>query len=182
MKFHPQRFDGVYVIEPEPIGDSRGLFRRHYCADEFRAAGLPFEIRQTNFSENRARHTLRGLHYRRDTLPESKTLTCVRGAIYNVVADLRVGSPTYQQWFSLELSQDNRLTLFLPHGCANAFLTLQDDTVVYYCHSSIYQPGADTGLRYDDPSLKIKWPAPPAVISEKDQGYPPFVPGEGARI
>jgi dTDP-4-dehydrorhamnose 3,5-epimerase len=99
-----------------------------------------------------------------------------------VVADLRVDSPTYLQWFSLELSQDNRLSLFLPHGCANAFLSLRDDAVIYYCHSSIYQPGADTGLRYDDPSLKIAWPAAPVVISEKDLSYPALVRGEGARI
>jgi dTDP-4-dehydrorhamnose 3,5-epimerase len=182
VKFHPQPIPGVYLIEPEPVGDARGLFRRHYCAEEFRSAGLDFEIRQTNFSENNARHTLRGLHYRRDFLPESKILTCVRGGIYNVVADLRVGSPTYLRWFSLEVNQDNRLSLFLPHGCANAFLTLRDDTVIYYCHSSVYQPGADTGVRYDDPSLKIEWAARPAVISEKDLGYPNLVPGEGARV
>ena len=182
MKFHPQPFSGVFMIEPEPVVDARGLFRRHYCAEEFRAAGLPFEIRQTNFSENTTRHTLRGLHYRRDSLPESKILTCVRGGIFNVVADLRVDSPTYLQWFSLELNQDNRRALFLPHGCANAFLTLRDDTVVLYCHSSLYEPGADTGLRYDDPSLKIEWPAAPAVISEKDLSYSALIRGEGSRI
>jgi dTDP-4-dehydrorhamnose 3,5-epimerase len=99
-----------------------------------------------------------------------------------VVADLRVASPTYLQWFSVELNQDNGLALFLPHGCANGFLTLRDDTVIHYCHSSHYQPGADTGIRYDDPSLKIAWPASPAVISEKDLNYDALRVGEGARI
>ncbi len=181
MKFHPSEFPGAFLIEPEPVGDARGLFRRQYCAEEFAAAGIPFEVRQTNFSENRQRHTLRGFHYRRDTLPEGKVITCIRGAVHNVVADVRLGSPTYLRTFHIELSQDNRLALFLPHGCANAFLTLQDDTMIHYLHGSLYRPGSDTGFRYDDPLFGVAWPAAPAVISEKDLAQPAFRRGDGVQ-
>ena len=109
---------------------------------------------------------------------EDKILSCIKGAIFDVVVDLRKDSAAYLKWASFELSEENRLSLYLPKGCANAYLTLQDNTWILYYHSQFYTPGSEAAIRYDDPLFKVKWPARPEVISEKDRGYPDFNPPE----
>lgn len=178
MKFHEQKIEGVWLIEAEPIADARGVFRRHYCHLEFSQAGIEPKILQTNISENYHKHTLRGFHYQAKPFEESKTLTCLRGTIYDIVVDLRPGSSTFLQWVPFELRADDGLSLHVPAGCANAYLTLEDSTAILYYMSEAYSAGAYCGFRYDDPLFGFKWPAEPAVISEKDRCYPDFDPSE----
>ena len=123
MRFLSQKLPGVFLIEPEPFIDNRGLFRRHFCQKEFAEHDISVEVKQANISENRRRHTLRGLHFQRPPFREGKLLSCVKGAIFDVVIDLRPDSPAYLQWISLELSDENRLSLYLPPGCANGYIT-----------------------------------------------------------
>jgi len=176
MKFIPQKLPGVFLIEPEPFVDDRGMLRRHFCQKEFAAQGIPFDLRQANISENTARHTLRGFHLQRSPFGEGKVLSCPKGAIHDVVLDLRSDSPTRFQWMSVELSDTNRKSLYFPPGCANAWLTLEANTWILYYHSESYAPGAEGGIRFDDPFFKFAWPAPPVVISDKDRQYPLFDP------
>lgn len=182
MKILEQKIPGTYLIQPEPFEDERGRFRRAFCCEEFSKKGIPFQIKQTNFSENKTQGTLRGIHFRKEILPESKVLTCVRGKIFNVIVDLRRKSPMFGKWISLELSAENGWAVYLPHGCANGFLTLEADTAVHYYHGSVYQNGADTGVAYDDPYFGIQWPFAPNVISEKDKTYEKFDPLVGGVI
>jgi dTDP-4-dehydrorhamnose 3,5-epimerase len=174
VKFVRQKLQGVYVIEPEPFTDERGLFRRHFCRRELGEHGIDIEVKQANVSENPALHTLRGLHFQRPPFGESKILSCMKGGIYNVIVDLRADSPTYLQWMTAELSDQNRLSVYVPRGCANGWMTLHDGTWVHYYHSEFYQPSAEGGIRYNDPFFRFVWPAEPAVISEKDRTYPDF--------
>jgi len=178
MKFFEQKTPKVYLIEPEPFVDKRGLLRRHFCQREFAEHDIFIDIKQCNVSENRHRHTLRGFHYQRPPYSEGKMLSCFKGSIYDIVVDLRPESPTYLRWIAVELTEENRLSLYVPPGCANAYLTLDDDTWILYYHSEFYSPGAESGIRYDDLFFQFKWPADPVIISEKDQSYPAFIPGE----
>lgn len=180
MKFYEQNLPGVFVIEPEPFIDERGVFRRHFCEREFKAHNICFDIKQCNVSENKFRYTLRGIHYQMPPGGEAKTLTCFKGAIYDIVADLRPGSPTYLKWIAVELNEANRKSLHVPVGCANAFLTLRDDSLIFYYCSEFYNPGLEKGIRYNDPIFKFKWPAEPKFISEKDKNHPDFIPGTGS--
>jgi dTDP-4-dehydrorhamnose 3,5-epimerase len=176
MKFVEQSIPGVFCVRPEPFVDQRGLFRRHFCQREFSEHGIPIDVRQCNISENNFRHTLRGFHYQKPPHLEGKFLSCIRGSIYDIVVDLRPDSSSYLRWLPFELTEENRLSLYVPPGCANAYLTLQDNTWILYCHSEFYTPGAEGGIRYNDPFFKFEWPAKPAVISDKDANYPFFVP------
>ena len=180
MKFLEQSLAGVFLIEPEPFSDDRGLLRRVFCGREFAQSGVHFDVKQSSISENKLKGTLRGFHYQRPPYQEGKTLSCIRGAIYDIVADLRPASPTYSKWISMELNEENRLTLYVPPGCANCYLTLKDDTQILYYHSEFYTPGSEHGIRYDDPFFNFKWPMPPAVISVKDKSIAPFVPEKAA--
>ena len=132
--------------------------------------------RQCNISENKLRHTLRGFHFQSPPYGEGKVLSCVKGSIHDIVIDMRSDSPAYLQWISVELSDANRLSLYVPPGCANGYLTLEDNTWILYYHSEFYTPAAEGGVCYNDPLFKFVWPAPPAVISDKDRNYPEFVP------
>jgi dTDP-4-dehydrorhamnose 3,5-epimerase len=172
MIFHEQKLQGVYIIEPEPYADERGLLRRYFCAKEFSEHELMTDIKQCNVSENKIKYTLRGFHYQIPPHAENKLLSCVKGAIYDIVADVRKGSETYLKWQSFQLSEENRLGLYVPVGCANAYLTLNDNTWIFYCHSEFYAPGAEGGIRYNDPFFKFNWPAKPEVISDKDLSIP----------
>lgn len=176
MKFSRQSIEGVYVIDPEPYGDDRGLFRRHFCAREFAAHGIATDICQCNVSENKFAYTLRGFHYQLPPHGEAKTLSCFRGVVYDIVVDVRPESRTYLKWISVELSEDNRRSIHVPPGCANAFLTLVDKTMVYYYCSNFYNPAAERGIGYKDPLFKFAWPAEPRVISAKDNSHPDFIP------
>jgi len=171
MNFIEQKFEGVYLIEPDPHKDERGMLRRHFCQREFSMNNLMKEIRQTNVSENKKTHTLRGFHFQYPPHGENKVISCIKGGIYNIVVDLREKSETHLKWQSFELTEENRLSLYVPIGCANAYLTLQDNTWILYYHSEFYEPGNEGGIRYNDPLFNFRWPAEPKVISEKDKDY-----------
>lgn len=176
MKFIEQKLPGVFIIQPEGFADHRGMFRRQFCQREFTQAGINIDIRQTNISENTAKHTLRGFHYQKPPHLEGKLITCIGGAFYDIVVDLRPESPTYLQWISLELNVKNRLSVYVAPGCANAYLTLEDNTWLHYSHSEFYTPGSEGGIRYNDPLFNFTWPHPHAVISDKDKSHPDYVP------
>ncbi len=174
MKFTEQKLDGIYLIEPEPYEDERGMLRRNFCQHEFGEYGLMNEIKQTNISENKKKHTLRGFHFQLPPHGENKIISCIRASIYDIVVDLRKESKTYLRWQSFELTEENRLSLYVPIGCANAYLTLQDNTWILYYHSEFYKSGDESGVRYNDPLFKFDWPAEPKVISVKDLNIPDF--------
>lgn len=174
MIAHKQKLSGVFLIEPEPHRDERGMLRRHFCQREFAEYGIMTDVKQCNVSENKKRHTLRGFHYQLPPYGENKILSCMKGAIYDVVVDMREDSDSYLKWEAFELTEENRLSLYVPIGCANAYLTLKDDTWIFYYHSEFYTPGAEAAIRYNDPAFGFDWPADPAVISEKDLAYPNF--------
>jgi len=163
---------GVFLIDIEPVEDSRGLFARGWCQREFDAHNLDSAISQMNISFNPHAGTLRGLHYQREPFAEAKTVRCVRGAIFDVAVDMRESSPNYLQWIGHELSASNRKSLFIPKGFAHGYQTLVPDTELLYWASEFYAPDAEVGIRYDDPALVIKWPDPVLVISEKDASWP----------
>lgn len=164
---------GAYLIDIEPHSDERGFFARSFCAKEFAEHGLQEAFVQANLSHNLHRGTLRGLHYQHPPHAEAKLVRCTRGALFDVVVDLRSESPTYGQWAGAELSADNRRALYVPEDCAHGFQTLVDDTEASYLLSAFYTPGAEGGLRWDDPELDINWPIqPPTLISTKDAGWP----------
>ena len=173
MRFVPTKLAGVYVVEPEPRADDRGLFARTYCRDEFAAAGLNTAWVQCNVSYNRRAGTLRGLHWQAEPHPEVKLVRCTAGAAFDVVADLRPGSPTHRQWVAVELTADNRRAVYIPAGCAHGFQTLTDGTELFYQMSEFYHPELARGARSDDPALGIEWPpCDGRTISERDLSFP----------
>lgn len=162
------------IIELERREDSRGFFARTWCQQEFEAHGLVARIVQASMSYNHTRGTLRGMHFQRAPYAETKLVRVVRGAIYDVIIDLRPESPSYRRWIGVELTADNYRTLYVPEGFAHGFQTLADHTEVLYQFSAFYTPGAEGGLRYDDPAFGITWPLPVSVISEKDSRWADF--------
>ena len=176
MKFSELPLAGVWLIEPDLYRDERGVFRRHFCAREFEQHGIAPAVAQGNISENPKTGTLRGFHYQTGPHGEAKTLSCLTGAIYDIVVDLRRESSTFMQWVAVTLSADGRESLHVPAGCANAWLTTADQTAIHYYMSEFYTPGADRGFRYDDPAFSFGWPSAPQVISDKDRSYPDFDP------
>ena len=176
MIFRPTQLEGAWHIAPEPHADSRGFFARTWCREEFARQGLDTEVAQQSLSFNRRRGTLRGVHFQRAPDEETKIVRCSRGAIYDVIVDLRPGSATYLRWQGFELSAEDRSSLYIPKGFGHGFQTLTDDTEIVYQMSTAYSPGAAAGLRHDDPMLDIDWPLPIAEISERDLGWPDYVP------
>jgi dTDP-4-dehydrorhamnose 3,5-epimerase len=174
MKFTELDLPGVWLIAPEPHVDQRGLFRRHFCADEFAKHGIAATVAQGNVSENPQLGTLRGFHFQAAPDDEAKTLSCVSGAIYDIVVDLRPSSPAFMKWQAVEISAADRLSLHVPAGCANAWLTSAPNTSVHYYMSKSYNHSAGRGFRYDDPAFGFKWPMAPRVISDQDRSYPDF--------
>jgi dTDP-4-dehydrorhamnose 3,5-epimerase len=174
MKFIETEIDGVFIIEAEPFIDDRGAFRRHFCESEFKKNNIVEDITQCNVSENKYAYTLRGFHYQLDPHSEGKTLSCLNGSIYDVVVDLRRNSTTYMKWISIELSKANRKSVHIAPGCANAFMTLEDNSLIHYYCSQSYAPDFERGIRFNDPSFNFKWPSEPEVISEKDLNHPDF--------
>jgi dTDP-4-dehydrorhamnose 3,5-epimerase len=174
VKFLATPLAGACVIETEALADERGAFTRTFCAAEFEAHGLESRLAQASISYNAKRATLRGMHFQVRPHEESKVVSCLRGAIYDVALDLREGSPTRLKWHAVELSARNRRMLYIPAGFAHGFLTLQDDTEVHYHISEFYHPESSRGVRWDDPAFGIEWPEPPQVISGRDRGYPDF--------
>ena len=178
MIFTAAPLSGAYLIDLERLTDERGFFARSYCSEEFAARGLAPELRQCSVSYNARKGTLRGLHYQGAPHEEHKLVRCTAGAIFDVIVDIRRASPTYRRWFGAELSFDNRRALFIPPGFAHGFLSLTDETEVYYMISVGHAPQFSRGFRWNDPAFGIEWPVPPAVISARDDGYP-LMDGEG---
>ncbi len=172
MKFTETAIDGVYIIELEPIADNRGFFSRVFCREQFTAHGLSGDIRQGNISFNSLAGTVRGMHFQRAPAEEVKVIRCTRGAIVDVAIDMRKSSPTYCQHLMVELTADNRRTLYIPEKFAHGFQTLVDDTEVNYLVSEYYTPDTEGGLRYNDPTLAIRWPRSVTAVSDKDQRWP----------
>lgn len=173
MIFEPLGLAGAYVIAPEPARDERGFFARIFCEEEFGRLGLVTRFPQSSISYNARRHTLRGMHFQLAPAEETKLVRCTTGAIYDVIVDLRDGSPTRLSWTAVELSVENRRTLYIPEGFAHGFQTLTDGAEVAYDISRPYAPGLASGLRYDDPALAIVWPdAPERIISDRDRAWP----------
>ena len=172
MRLVPTPIVGAFVVEQEPVRDERGWFARTFDAAAFTAAGLDARIAQCSTSVTRARGTLRGLHYQAAPHAEAKLVRVVRGAAFDVIADLRPASATFGRWFSLELSGSEPRGLYLPPGCAHGFLTLADDTELHYQMSEPYDPESARGARWDDPALGIGWPEVPRLISERDRAWP----------
>lgn len=172
MIFEPTRVADAFVVRPERHADERGYFARTWCADELAAHGLVATLAQSSVSWNRRRGTLRGMHWQAAPHTEAKLVTCVRGAIWDVVADVRSGSPTFRRWFGIRLDAENLDMLYVPPGVAHGFLTLCDDTLVHYQISERHDPDHARGVRWDDPDLAIAWPEAPVVVSTRDRALP----------
>lgn len=176
MIFRPTSLSDAHVIEIEPHGDERGFFARLFCQREFAAAGFDDKIVQINNSLSAKRGTLRGMHYQLPPAAEVKIVRCIRGALYDVIMDLRRRSPTFGQWFGTELTAENRTMMYVPRGFAHGFLTLAPNTEVIYLVGEFYSPENERGLRFDDRHFNISWPFAPSELSEKDRSWPDFDP------
>jgi dTDP-4-dehydrorhamnose 3,5-epimerase len=174
VKFTETVLKEAFIIEPERIKDERGFFARTFCRREFEAHGLNPDLLQCNVSFNRKRGTLRGMHFQVAPHAETKLVRCTRGAIYDVIIDLRPQSPTFRRWIAVHLSAENHLMVYVPEEFAHGFQTLQDETEVSYCISEFYSPKRARGVRWNDPAFKIDWPIANPVISVRDQTHPEF--------
>jgi dTDP-4-dehydrorhamnose 3,5-epimerase len=175
MIFSRTRLADAYLIELEPVEDERGFFARAWCEREFAEHHLSTRLVQANVAWNRRKGTLRGLHYQHPPHAEAKFVRCTRGALYDVIVDLRRDSATYKQWLGVELTADNHLALYVPEGFAHGYQTLADDTEIFYQVSAFYTPEAEAGVRWDDPAFAIEWPDPHgAVLSDKDRSWPDY--------
>lgn len=172
MQFTPTPLAGAFVVDIEPRGDERGFFARAYCAREFERHGLNARIAQTNMSTNARAGTIRGLHYQTPPALEAKFMRCIKGAIFDVVVDMRRDSATYLQWFGVELTADNSRALFVPEMFAHGYQALTDGCVVLYNASEFYSPAYELGVRYDDPAVGIRWPVAVTDVSIKDRSWP----------
>ena len=177
MRFLPTALPGVFVIEPELRADDRGFFARTWCREEFAAAGLVTDWVQCNVSFNHRAGTLRGMHWQAAPHEEVKLVRCTAGAAFDVVLDLRPGSPAFKRWVAVELTAENRRAVYIPGGCAHGFQTLADATELFYHMSAFYHPEAARGVRWDDPAFGITWPPCEArIISPRDRSFPDFAP------
>ena len=172
MLFSQCKIAGAWIIDLAPHNDDRGRFARAWCSVEFAQHSINFVPLQANIIHSRSAGTMRGLHYQIDPSPEAKLVRCTRGALFDVVADLRPGSSSYRQWFGIELSAANGRMLYLPAGCAHGCQSLQDDTEIYYMASALFAPKDSRGVRYDDAALGIHWPLPVTALSEQDANWP----------
>lgn len=172
MIFRKTPLDGAYVIELERREDARGHFARAFCAHEFADNGLETEFVQANLSANTKEGLVRGMHFQVGEDAEVKLVRCVRGAIFDAIVDIRLGSPTYLKWFGAELSENNGLMMYVPRGFAHGYQSITQGTMVHYMVSSFYAPNAERGLRHDDPIIGIEWPRPVTDLSEKDATWP----------
>ena len=175
MRVKEHSLTGLFTIFPDLHFDERGVIRRSFCKEELTKHGIFFEVKQGNISENLSKHTLRGFHYQLEPSHESKIITCVTGALYNVVLDLRKFSDSFKQWVAIEISSSQRESIHIPVGCANAFLTMEDHTIVHYYMGDFFSPDAYRGIRYNDPAFGFEWPCEPVVISERDLKFPDYM-------
>ncbi|MCX8963493.1 dTDP-4-dehydrorhamnose 3,5-epimerase [Erwinia psidii] len=174
MKITETPIAGAWYIEATPFIDSRGAFTRTFCQKTFSAFGLETTFVQCNLSSNKSRATLRGLHMQTGEHSEVKLVRAVAGRIYDVAVDLRPTSPTYLQWYGVELCADKQNAFYIPRGCAHGFITLEDNSDLFYQVSDEYAPGHEQGYRWDDAAFGIQWPLHPAIISDKDCAYPDY--------
>ena len=174
MLIEPTSLSGAHVLRLEPNVDERGFFARSWCAHELEQQGLVARVTQANISFSESSGTLRGMHFQSPPFEEVKIVRCTKGAIFDVIVDIRPMSSTYRQWFGVELNEINRNSLYVPKGFAHGFITLQDNTEVTYLMSDFYVPGFDRGYRHDDPAFAIKWPLPVRNLSDKDRNWPDF--------
>ena len=176
MIFTETAIPGAYIVEPELLADARGFFARTWCQREFEAHGLGPHLAQCNISFNAVKGTIRGLHYQAPPCEEAKLIRCTSGAIYDVLVDIRPGSPMFARWSALELTADNHRMLYIPEGVAHGFQTLDDNTEVFYQMSERYHANAARGMRWNDPAFAICWPLDVSLISDRDQSYPDHNP------
>ncbi|MEM2614440.1 MAG: dTDP-4-dehydrorhamnose 3,5-epimerase [Nitrososphaerota archaeon] len=192
MRFIETELKGAFIIEPEPAEDHRGFFARIFCEEEFRKHGIDFKVVQCNISFNKRKGTLRGMHFQAPPYEEAKLVRCIKGAIYDVIIDLRRESPTFKKWIAVLLrSYESSLNmadlplclkppagsmLYIPKGFAHGFQTLEDDTEIFYFMSEFYHPEYASGVRWNDPAFGIKWPISEIIISDKDKSYTNFNP------
>ena len=174
MIFLATELEGAYIIEPEQLADERGFFARTWCAETFIEHGLPGHLSQCSIAFNHKKGTLRGMHFQEAPYAEAKLVRCTMGAIYDVIIDLRLGSPTYRQHIGVELTAQNRRQLFVPEGFAHGYQTLEDNTEVFYQMNVPYAPGAGRGVRWDDPAFGITWPADERIMNERDRDWPDY--------
>jgi dTDP-4-dehydrorhamnose 3,5-epimerase len=174
MIFTETKLKGAYIIDIKPHKDDRGFFARAWCQNEFAEHGLHPHVAQANLSFNHKKGTLRGMHYQLAPYAESKLVRCTRGAIYDVMIDLRPDSPTYKQWVAVELTAENHRMLYVPEGFGHGFQTLTDNCEITYQVSQFYTPGAERGTRHDDAAFGIQWPLEVSVISQKDRNWPDY--------
>ena len=172
MIFESLALAKAFLVQPARLEDDRGFFGRTWCAREFADRGLDPSLSQCSISFNKARATLRGLHYQAPPHTEAKLVRCTRGAIFDVIVDLRPASSTYLRHCAVTLTEDNRDAIYVPQGCAHGFLTLEDETEVLYQMSTAHVPGAARGVRWDDPAFGIAWPTVPDVIADRDRTWP----------
>jgi dTDP-4-dehydrorhamnose 3,5-epimerase len=163
---------GARVIDPNPHEDDRGRFLRAWCAREFTENGLEFLPVQANMGLSVQKGTVRGMHFQQAPAPEAKLVRCTRGAIFDVVLDLRPDSPTYGKWYGAELTAENSRMLYIPEHCAHGYQTLEENTEMYYMTSAFYTPGAARGVRFDDPAFHIEWPLVATIVSDQDRNWP----------
>ena len=174
VNFQETTLKGVFKIELERIEDERGFFARTFCRNEFESHGINSKLSQCNISYNKKKGTLRGMHFQMRPHEEVKLVRVTTGVVYDVILDLRRDSPTFRQWIAIELSADNRKSVYIPEGLAHGFQTLQDDTEVFYQMSEPYHAESARGVRWDDPAFNIEWPVQKKIISTRDSHYPDF--------
>lgn len=172
VKFRELKIKGLFAVELELREDNRGAFARTYCKNEFSSIGHNKEFVQFNHSWNKTKGTLRGLHYQKPPFKEIKLIRCIRGAVFDVLVDIRQGSPTFLQHVSIELSEANKTMILVPEGVAHGFQTLADHTELLYHHTEYYKPGFEAGMLYNDKKLQISWPLPVTEISDRDLAHP----------
>jgi dTDP-4-dehydrorhamnose 3,5-epimerase len=172
MIFKETKVRGAFVLEVEKAEDERGFFARSWCQKEFQMHSLVSHLVQANISFNKKKGTLRGLHYQAPPYGEAKVVRCTRGAIFDVLIDLRPESATFKQWVGVELTADNYRMLYAPENSAHGYITLEDNTEVTYLVSQIYRRDFEQGVRYDDPAFRVRWPIEVQVISQKDRSWP----------
>jgi dTDP-4-dehydrorhamnose 3,5-epimerase len=174
MRFEPLAIDGAALVRIDPHPDPRGFFARTFCVEEFAAAGLPTSLLQGSVSFNEHAGTVRGMHFQWPPSREGKLVRCTRGRLYDVLLDLRPGSPSYLQHVAVTLDEENRDTVFIPPGIAHGFQTLLARTEIWYQMTDLYAPELAAGVRWNDSAFSIRWPMPQSMISERDAGYPDF--------
>jgi len=177
MIFHETPLKGAHTIELDKKGDDRGFFARFFCINEYDSMNLDGNIVQINNSLSAQKGTLRGMHYQLAPKAETKIVRCIRGALYDVILDLRLNSPTFGKWYGTELTAEkNRIMMYVPKGFAHGFMTLEDDTEALYLVTEYYSPEQERGIRFQDPRFKIEWPFEPIVVSDKDKNWRDFDP------